>query len=73
MNLLSIGAAFGILVAIYQKGYGAGLFGISRTGPVESFIPVMLPVVKMPELPPALLESPPEAVSTAPLPAGASG
>jgi putative drug exporter of the RND superfamily len=42
MNLLSIGAAFGILVAIYQKGYAAGLFGISRTGPVESFIPVML-------------------------------
>jgi RND superfamily putative drug exporter len=42
MNLLSIGAAFGILVAVYQKGYAAGLFGISRTGPVESFIPVML-------------------------------
>jgi putative drug exporter of the RND superfamily len=42
MNLLSIGAAFGILVAVYQWGYIDKLFGISRTGPVESFIPVML-------------------------------
>jgi RND superfamily putative drug exporter len=42
MNLLSIGAAFGILVAVYQWGYLDKLFGISRTGPVESFIPVML-------------------------------
>jgi RND superfamily putative drug exporter len=42
MNLLSIGAAFGILVAIYQWGYIDKVFGISRTGPVESFIPVIL-------------------------------
>jgi RND superfamily putative drug exporter len=42
MNLLSIGAAFGILVAVYQWGDLDELFGISRTGPVESFIPVML-------------------------------
>jgi RND superfamily putative drug exporter len=42
MNLLSIGAAFGILVAIYQWGYIDKLFGIDRTGPVESFIPVLL-------------------------------
>jgi putative drug exporter of the RND superfamily len=42
MNLLSIGAAFGILVAVYQWGYIDKLFGIDRTGPVESFIPVML-------------------------------
>jgi RND superfamily putative drug exporter len=42
MNLLSIGAAFGILVAVYQWGDLDRLFGISRTGPVESFIPVML-------------------------------
>jgi RND superfamily putative drug exporter len=42
MNLLSIGAAFGILVAVYEWGYIDKLFGISRTGPVESFIPVML-------------------------------
>ncbi len=42
MNLLSIGAAFGILVAVYQWGDLAKLFGIDRTGPVESFIPVLL-------------------------------
>jgi RND superfamily putative drug exporter len=42
MNLLSIGAAFGILVAVYEWGYAGALFGINRTGPVESFIPVML-------------------------------
>ena len=42
MNLLSIGAAFGILVAVYQWGYMDKLFGIDRTGPVESFIPVLL-------------------------------
>jgi RND superfamily putative drug exporter len=42
MNLLSIGAAFGILVAVVQWGYADPLFGISETGPVESFLPVML-------------------------------
>ena len=42
MNLLSIGAAFGILVAVIQWGDGASLIGIDRTGPVESFLPVML-------------------------------
>ncbi len=42
MNLLSIGAAFGILVAVYQWGDLDKLFGIDRTGPVESFIPVLL-------------------------------
>ena len=42
MNLLSIGAAFGVLVAVVQWGYADALFGINRTGPVESFLPVML-------------------------------
>ena len=42
MNLLSIGAAFGILVAVVQWGDADPLFGINRTGPVESFLPVML-------------------------------
>ena len=42
MNLLSIGAAFGILVAVVQWGYADPLFGINRTGPVEAFLPVML-------------------------------
>jgi putative drug exporter of the RND superfamily len=42
MNLLSIGAAFGVLVAVVQWGYADPLFGINRTGPVEAFLPVML-------------------------------
>ena len=42
MNLLSIGAAFGILTAVFQWGWLGSLFGVSRPGPVESFLPVML-------------------------------
>jgi putative drug exporter of the RND superfamily len=42
MNILSIGAAFGILVAIFQWGYGGSIVGINQTGPVEAFLPVML-------------------------------
>lgn len=42
MNLLSIGAAYGVLVAIFQWGWLAGVFGIDRTGPIESFLPMML-------------------------------
>ncbi len=42
MNLLSIGAAFGIVVAVFQWGYGGGIVGINQSGPVESFLPVML-------------------------------
>jgi putative drug exporter of the RND superfamily len=42
MNLLSIGAAFGILVAVFQWGYAGGIVGISQTSPVEAFLPVML-------------------------------
>jgi RND superfamily putative drug exporter len=42
MNLLSIGAAFGILVFVYQWGHLDKIIGIDRAGPIESFIPVML-------------------------------
>jgi putative drug exporter of the RND superfamily len=41
MNLLSIGAALGVIVAIFQWGWLGSLFGVSG-GPIESFIPVML-------------------------------
>ena len=41
MNLLSIGAAFGVIVAVFQWGWGADLIGV-KTGPVESFIPMMM-------------------------------
>ena len=42
MNLLSAGAAFGVLVAVFQDGWGNSLIGLNTTGPVESFIPVLL-------------------------------
>jgi RND superfamily putative drug exporter len=41
VNLLSIGAAYGILVAVFQWGWGKGLLGL-RPGPVESYVPMML-------------------------------
>jgi RND superfamily putative drug exporter len=41
MNLLSIGAALGVVTLIFQKGVGASLLGI-ETGPIESFLPVLL-------------------------------
>ena len=41
MNLLSIGAALGVIVAIFQWGWLGGLVGVQQ-GPIESFIPVML-------------------------------
>jgi RND superfamily putative drug exporter len=41
MNLLSIGASLGVIVAIFQWGWLGGLFGVQQ-GPIESFIPVML-------------------------------
>ena len=42
MNILSIGAAFGSVVAVFQWGWLDALFGVSKTGPVESFLPVMM-------------------------------
>lgn len=42
MNLLSIGAAFGLVVAIFQWGWGAELIGVDKTGPIISFFPVFL-------------------------------
>jgi RND superfamily putative drug exporter len=42
MNLLSVGAAFGVLVAVFQWGWLGGVFGVTRQGPVEAFLPVFL-------------------------------
>jgi RND superfamily putative drug exporter len=42
MNLVSIGAAYGLLVAVFQWGWGLGLLGLGREGPVELWIPMML-------------------------------
>jgi putative drug exporter of the RND superfamily len=39
---LSTAAAFGILVAVFQHGWGAGALGVDRTGPIESFLPAIM-------------------------------
>ena len=42
MNLLSIGAAYGVLVAVFQWGWGMSLIGVGKAGPIESWAPMML-------------------------------
>jgi putative drug exporter of the RND superfamily len=42
MNLLSIGAAYGVIVAIFQWGWAKDVFGIGKAGPIESWFPMML-------------------------------
>ncbi len=41
-NLLSVGAAYGIVTAVFQNGIGASLVGSDSGVPIVSFIPVML-------------------------------
>jgi RND superfamily putative drug exporter len=42
LNLLSIGAAYGAVVAVFQWGWGGGVIGLESTLPVEPFIPVFM-------------------------------
>jgi putative drug exporter of the RND superfamily len=42
LNLLSIGASYGVLVMVFQWGWGAGLIGLESTVPVVSFIPMFM-------------------------------
>jgi putative drug exporter of the RND superfamily len=42
MNLLSIGAAYGVIVAIFQWGWLKGVVGIGKSGPIEAWAPMML-------------------------------
>jgi putative drug exporter of the RND superfamily len=42
MNLLSIGAAYGVIVAIFQWGWLKGVVGIGKAGPIEAWAPMML-------------------------------
>lgn len=41
-NLLSVGAAYGVVVAVFQEGIGASLIGADSGVPIVSFIPVMI-------------------------------
>ncbi|MCJ7671946.1 MAG: MMPL family transporter, partial [Acidimicrobiia bacterium] len=42
MNLLSVGAAYGVTVAVFQWGWGKGLLGLTSTVPIISFVPMMM-------------------------------
>lgn len=42
MNLLSIGAAYGVVVAVFQWGWGSSLLGIDERLPIDAFVPVFL-------------------------------
>ena len=42
MNVLSIGAALGVITFVFQDGHFASLLGVHTTGPIEAFLPVFL-------------------------------
>jgi RND superfamily putative drug exporter len=42
MNLLSAGAAFGVITAVFQKGWLDSLVGVSHTGPVSPLAPILM-------------------------------
>jgi RND superfamily putative drug exporter len=42
MNLLSIGAAYGLIVAVFQWGWLGSIVGVAKTGPIAPFIPMMI-------------------------------
>ena len=45
LNLLSVGAAYGILVAVFQHSWAQGLLGFTSDGAIESWLPIFLFVV----------------------------
>lgn len=45
MNLLSVGAAYGVLVLVFQHGWGASLLGFEPTGAVAPWLPLFLFVI----------------------------
>jgi RND superfamily putative drug exporter len=45
LNLLSVGAAYGALVLVFQHGWGKQLLGFDRTGGIVGFLPVFLFVI----------------------------
>ena len=42
LNLLSVGAAYGILVLVFQEGVGAGLLGLTQVSVIEAWVPLFL-------------------------------
>ena len=45
LNLLSVGAAMGAVVLIFQHGFLADLLGIESVGPIQNFVPILLVAV----------------------------
>src|SRR5262245_26443165 len=45
LNLLSVAAAYGVLVLVFQHGWGGGLLGVDYTGGVMAWLPVFLFVI----------------------------
>jgi uncharacterized membrane protein YdfJ with MMPL/SSD domain len=45
LNLLSVGAAYGVLVLVFQEGWGEGLLGFTSNGGVTSWLPLFLFVI----------------------------
>jgi putative drug exporter of the RND superfamily len=42
LNLLSVGAAYGLLVLVFQHGWGAGLLGFQHVDSIEAWVPLFL-------------------------------
>jgi putative drug exporter of the RND superfamily len=42
MNLISIGAAFGVVTAVFEKGWGASVIGLDGEVPIVSYVPLMM-------------------------------
>jgi uncharacterized membrane protein YdfJ with MMPL/SSD domain len=45
LNLLSVGAAYGVLVAVFQWGWGEGLLGFESNGGIASWLPIFMFVI----------------------------
>jgi len=45
LNLFSIGAAYGVVVATFQWGWGDSLLGVSEKVPIESYVPTIIFVI----------------------------
>lgn len=42
LNMLSVGATYGIMVLVFQEGFGTELFGYTQMGYIQNFVPVLL-------------------------------
>jgi RND superfamily putative drug exporter len=42
MNLLSVAAAYGVVTAVFQKGWGASVLGLDGSVPIVSFVPLLM-------------------------------